>query len=97
MDQAVSHEGERPVWFKRNVVFTKLAVDVVSTGVGPGGPGADPQRDFTVYFVGTTAGDVYKIAQWNDDKGNSGSRLVDVYPATRPEPVRAVSISRRVS
>jgi hypothetical protein len=90
MDQAVTHEGERPVWYKRNVVFTKLVVDVVSAGVG------SELKDFIVFFVGTTVGDVYKIVQWFDEKGHSNSRLIDVYPVTNPEPVRAMTISPRV-
>ena len=32
MDDEVDHEGGEPVFYKRNVVFTHLVVDKISTG-----------------------------------------------------------------
>lgn len=54
MDSAVANDNGRPVFFRRQVMFTKVVVDVVEVdGV-----------KYTVYFVGTNTGHVYKIVEW---------------------------------
>lgn len=51
---------------------------------------------FTIYFAGTNDGRVYKVARWRDNSKDRKfhSRLLDVIPATSPEPIRTMSISR---
>ena len=48
MDTAVMHENETPVYFKRDLIFTKLVVDKIKVDVG----GAI--LDYTVYYAGTS-------------------------------------------
>lgn len=48
MDSAVQHEHEKPVFFKRDIIFTKLVVDKVPVDIG----GA--VLDYTVYYAGTS-------------------------------------------
>lgn len=83
MDSSVPQDHNRPIFYKRDVVFTRLVVDTQI---------ADEQL-ITIYFAGTTTGHVYKVAQWMDSRGEMHSNLVDVFEATTPEPVRALEIS----
>lgn len=83
MDSSVSQDHHRPIFYKRDVVFTRLVVDTQI---------ADEQL-ITIYFAATTTGHVYKVAQWMDSRGEMHSNLVDVFEATTPEPVRALEIS----
>lgn len=48
MDSAVMHENEKPVFFKRDIFFTKLVVDKIRVDIG----GA--VLDYTVYYAGTS-------------------------------------------
>lgn len=48
MDSAVMHEHEKPVFFKRDVFFTRLVVDKIKVDIG----GA--VLDYTVYYAGTS-------------------------------------------
>ena len=85
MDSAVSHDNGKPVFFKRDVVFTRIVVDRLEVdGV-----------HFTAYFAGTSTGQVYKIIEWYDQAGRVHSNLVDVLDVTTPEPVRVMEISPR--
>lgn len=81
MDSAVANDNNRPVFFRRDIMFTKIVVDVVEI---------DGIR-YTVYFVGTNTGHVYKLVEWvgpsmnpsqSSDNGQSGggflSALSDV-------------------
>ena len=54
MDSAVSNENNRPVFFRRDVMFTKIVVDTIEI---------DGIR-YTVYFAGTNTGHVHKIVEW---------------------------------
>lgn len=84
MDSSVPTEGGKPVFFKRDTVFTRIAVDYRVTG----------GQKFIVYFAGTSNGMIYKIVQWYDLRKDSyESNLVDVFEATVPEAVRAIEIS----
>lgn len=108
MDSAVANDNGRPVFFRRDIMFTKLVVDIIEI---------DGVR-LTVYFVGTNTGHVYKIAEWHPQGGqgeqpneqvgsqqswqqgqqsqqSAQSTLVEVIEATVPEPVRAMEISSR--
>lgn len=48
MDSAIMHEYEKPVYFKRDILFTRLVVDKVRVDIG----GA--VVDYTVYYAGTS-------------------------------------------
>lgn len=48
MDSAVMHDYEKPVFFKRDVFFTRLVVDKIKVDIG----GA--VLDYTVYYAGTS-------------------------------------------
>lgn len=48
MDSAVMHESEKPVFFKRDLFFTRLVVDKIRVDIG----GAIV--DYTVYYAGTS-------------------------------------------
>jgi hypothetical protein len=48
MDSAVMHEHDKPVFFKRDVFFTRLVVDKIKVDIG----GA--VLDYTVYYAGTS-------------------------------------------
>lgn len=84
MDSSVPTEGGKPVFFKKDTIFTRIAVDYRVTG----------GQKFIVYFAGTSTGMIYKIVQWYDLRRDSyESNLVDVFEATVPEAVRAIEIS----
>ncbi|UYV72337.1 Sema-2a, partial [Cordylochernes scorpioides] len=85
MDSAVPHDHGRPAFFRRDVTFTSLVVDLLEVdGVA-----------FTVYFAGTMEGTVYKLAEWSDRSGEVHTNLVDIFEVTTPEPVRAMEISTK--
>lgn len=48
MDSAVTHENEKPVFFKRDVFFTKLVVDRIKVDLG------GSVLEYTVYYAGTS-------------------------------------------
>ncbi|CAG0887062.1 unnamed protein product [Cyprideis torosa] len=89
MDEAVSHEHSKPVFFRRDVLFTRLAVDPdpLRHARGRGLPSA------TVFFAGTSEGRVFKILQFIDEHGESQSQLLDVFDATTPEAITNMDIS----
>jgi len=90
MDEDVGHEGGSPVFYKRDVIFTHIVVDKVSTGL------YSDKKDYTLFYIGTKDGKIYKISQWKDDEGRSKSTLLDVFQGTlESEPIRAMEISRR--
>ncbi|XP_023225739.1 semaphorin-2A-like isoform X3 [Centruroides sculpturatus] len=85
MDSAVAQDGNKPVFYKRDVIFTRLVVDKIEVdGV-----------HYTVYHAGTSEGLVYKLVEWYDRTGEQHSNLVDIFEATIPEPVRAMEISNK--
>lgn len=85
MDSAVPQDNGKPVFYKRDVVFTKIVVDLHEVnGI-----------TYTVYFAGTSTGLVYKLVEWTDRRKETHSNLFDVLEATAPEPVRAMVISPR--
>lgn len=83
MDSAVSHDNGKPVFYKRDVVFTRIVVDKLRLD----------GLNLVVYYAGTSTGLVYKLVEWQDRSGETQSNLVDVFEATVPEPVRAMEIS----
>lgn len=62
MDSAVSNDNGRPVFYRRDIMFTKIVVDIIEI---------DGVR-YTVYFVGTNTGHVYKIVEWHPLGAASG-------------------------
>lgn len=90
MDEHVGHQGEAPVFYKRDVVFSHLVVDRVSVGK------YGEKRDFTMFYIGCSTGQVYKVSQWVDlETGRRKSALLDVFQGTLSgEAIRAMAISR---
>lgn len=48
MDEAVRHENDKPVFYKRDLIFTHLVVDQVKID------SFGDQTEYTVYFAGTS-------------------------------------------
>lgn len=85
MDSAVEHDNGKPIFYKRDVIFTRIIVDRLEVdGI-----------QYTAYFAATNNGLVYKIIEWYDQSGQVHSNLVDVIEATPGEPIRAIEISGR--
>lgn len=85
MDSAVAHDNSKPVFYKKDILFTKIVVDLLEVdGIA-----------YTVYFAGTSTGLVYKIVEWYDQAGQVHTNLVDVFEGTAPHPIRAMEISPR--
>ena len=91
MDTDVPHDADGPAFYQRDVMFTKVVVDTVRTS----GSGYIEGKTFTVYYAGTEDGRVFKISRWTDAKGRGHSKLLDVFDAVSPDPVRAMKISRQ--
>ncbi|XP_072392355.1 semaphorin-2A [Diabrotica undecimpunctata] len=87
MDSAVMHENEKPVFFKRDVFFTRLVVDKVKVDIG------GDVLDYTVYYAGTNDGRVHKIVEWAREE-DSSSILLDVFDVTPGEPIQVMEISK---
>lgn len=47
MDEAVAHEHNKPVFFKRDLIFTHLVVDKVTGGT------YGQENTYTVYYAGS--------------------------------------------
>ncbi|XP_026463274.1 semaphorin-2A isoform X2 [Ctenocephalides felis] len=88
MDAAVSHENEKPVYYKRDLLFIKLVVDKLKIDM------LGEVLEYTVYYAGTNDGRIHKIVQFykNDE---SMSILLDVFDVTPGEPIQAMEISRK--
>ncbi len=90
----VNRYSEGPVFYLRDVVFTRLAVERVSSGSPYG-----RERSFHIYYAGTADGRIYKVSRWRGgDDGQTGrfeSKLLDVFEVTTPDPVRAITLSKR--
>lgn len=85
MDSAVEHDNAKPVFFKRDVIFTRIVADLLEVdGI-----------QYTIYFAGTSTGLVYKIVEWYDQSRIVHSNMVDIFEVTTPEPIRAMEISPR--
>jgi hypothetical protein len=92
MDEHVSNQGDAPVFYKRDVVFSHIVVDRVTTG------SFSDKTDYTIFYIGAKTGQIFKVAQWKDSEdGSQKSGLLDVFQATREgESIRAMEISRRL-
>ncbi|XP_013134641.1 PREDICTED: semaphorin-2A-like, partial [Papilio polytes] len=85
MDSAVRQEGDTPAFYKRDLVLTTLVVDKQFVDM------LGDDITYTVFYAGTSNGEVYKIVQW----AGGGSRVSDVWRAAGTEAVRALALSRR--
>lgn len=65
MDSAVPNDNNRPVFYRRDIMFTKIVVDIIEI---------DGLR-YTIYFVGTNTGHVYKIVEWFSGAAGSMQQL----------------------
>lgn len=60
MDSAVANDNGRPVFYRRDVMFTKIVIDIMRIdGI-----------TYTIYFVGTNTGHIYKIVEWYPISGS---------------------------
>ncbi|KAL7301621.1 hypothetical protein TKK_0005630 [Trichogramma kaykai] len=89
MDSAVTHENEKPVFYKRDLLLTQLVVDKVKVTY------SGVESDFTIYYAGSTKGRVYKIVQWIDADNKAQSTLIDIFDITPDESIRAMTISQK--
>ncbi|ODM98388.1 Semaphorin-2A, partial [Orchesella cincta] len=90
MDEAVSHDTAKPIFYMQDLTFTHLVVEKVPI---PLGRQIGVAEYYSVYFVGSHEGKIYKIVQWRDEEGESKSELIDILEGTYPEPIRAMEIS----
>ncbi|XP_064483153.1 semaphorin-2A-like [Ornithodoros turicata] len=81
--QSVPHKAAGPVFYRENVVFLSLAVHKVNVD----------GMDYSVYYIGTRDGLVYKVVEWKINPGNTLSDLIDVFEASHGEPIRTMDIS----
>ncbi|KAI5725407.1 hypothetical protein M8J77_014930 [Diaphorina citri] len=88
MDEAVAHRDNKPVFYRRDLLFTHLVVDVVQYEV------FGTTSEYIVYFAATNTGRVYKVVQWYDEYDEPHSSLLDIFDVTPNEPVRVMEISR---
>ncbi|XP_066909227.1 semaphorin-2A [Halyomorpha halys] len=89
MDAAVAHRNDRPVFYKRDLLFTHLVVDILRYDV------FGDKLEFVVYYTGTNLGRVYKIVQWYNEEGEPQSVLLDIFDVTPGEPIRVMEISKK--
>ncbi|EAT42479.1 AAEL005993-PA [Aedes aegypti] len=85
MDKAVNHEHNNPVFYKRDLVFTKLVVDKIKIDI--------LNQEYTVYYIGTNAGRIYKIVHYLSN-GESKSKLLDIFEIAQNEAIQVMEISQ---
>ncbi|KAF5305741.1 hypothetical protein FQR65_LT07637 [Abscondita terminalis] len=86
MDMAVNHENNKPVFFRRDLVFTKLVVDKIKVDNGI------YASEYIIYYVGTSDGQIYKILQWHNYKNESFSSLLDIFDVTPGESIQSIEL-----
>ncbi|CRL00146.1 CLUMA_CG013422, isoform A [Clunio marinus] len=86
MDKPVNHEHNNPVFYKRDLVFTKLAVDKIRNQL--------TNQEFKVHYVGTNNGRIYKIVQFIQN-GQSKSKLLDIFEIAQNEAIQVIEISQK--
>ncbi|XP_055601449.1 semaphorin-2A isoform X2 [Uranotaenia lowii] len=85
MDKAVNHEHNNPVFYKRDLVFTKLVVDKIKIDI--------LNKEYTVYYIGTNTGRIYKIVHYLAN-GESKSKLLDIFEIAQNEAIQVMEISQ---
>ncbi|XP_055920280.1 semaphorin-2A-like, partial [Eupeodes corollae] len=86
MDKAVDHEFANPVFFKRDIILTKLVVDKIRI--------EKLNQEYLVYFAGTNTGSIYKIVQFIK-YGQRHSNLLDILEIAKNEPIREMDLSQK--
>ncbi|KAI8128918.1 Semaphorin-2A [Lucilia cuprina] len=86
MDKAIDHEFGNPVFYKRDIILTKLVVDKIRID--------KLNQEYLVYFIGTAAGNIYKIVQFIR-YGRRHSNLLDILEVSNNEPIREMGISQK--
>lgn len=88
MDAAVGHENGKPVFYKRDLLFTHIVVDRLKVNL------IGTNVEYVVHYIGTSTGKVYKVVQWFNTDGQSNSALIDVFEVTQGEPIQQLEISK---
>ena len=89
MESVISQENEKPVFYNRDVMLTKLVIDELPVDLG------EKYLNCTVYYSGSNNGRVHKVVQWIDENRKSHSNLLDVFDVTSGEPIQAIEISKK--
>lgn len=97
MDKAVSHQYNNPVFYQRDLVFTKLVVDKYARVASLSEFINHLHRpcisrikidiltqEYNVFYIGTTDGRIYKIVQYIKNN-ESKSKLLDVLEIAQNE------------
>ncbi|OQV16107.1 Semaphorin-2A [Hypsibius exemplaris] len=84
MDSAVTPQHQRTLFYKRDMVLTKLAVvQTIAEGY-----------EYSVFFAGSNTGVVHKIIHWYDAiKQEVVSRIIDVWDDMHGEAIRSMVVS----
>ncbi|XP_063698787.1 semaphorin-2A isoform X2 [Culicoides brevitarsis] len=85
MDKAVDHEHATPVFYKRDLVFTKLVVDRIRIEL--------LNQEYMVFYIGTNEGRIYKIVQFLKN-GESKSKLLDIFEIAQNEAIQVMELSQ---
>jgi len=91
MDLDVPHDAHGPVFYQKDVVFTKIIVDEVFKKTSYG----SIDQQFNIYYAATEDGRVFKVARWKSSENRFQSRLLDIISVTEPEPIRAMALSKK--
>ena len=89
MESVISQENEKPVFYNRDVMLTKLVIDELPVDLG------EKYLNCTVYYSGSNNGRVHKVVQWIDENRKSHSNLLDVFDVTSGELIQAIEISKK--
>lgn len=65
MDSAISHENEKPVFYKRDVMLTRLVVDKLRIDF----VGID--LDYTVYYAGSSKQTIEYPSRWIETRSDN--------------------------
>jgi len=65
MDSAISHENEKPVFYKRDVMLTRLVVDKLRIDF----VGID--LDYTVYYAGSSKQTIEYLSRWIETRSDN--------------------------
>lgn len=79
------HRKDQLVFYRRGVTFVSVAVTKVAV----------LEVEYTVYYVGTSNGHIFKLAERRDPSGKLVSELLDTFRANPKEPIRQLGISEK--
>ncbi|XP_040568273.1 semaphorin-2A [Lepeophtheirus salmonis] len=90
MDADVPHDSRAPIFYRKDIFFTRIAVDKVHAGR------YGQEKEYTIFYAGTDIGKIYKVSRWKDSKGEYQSRLLDILSVFEDgEAVRAMTIATK--